>query len=269
MDQIAAFKEGNRATWASGDYPSIAENVRDVGRRIVDRVEVGPGDEVLDVACGAGNAAIPAAAAGGRVVGLDLTPELFEAGRAKAAEAGVEVEWIEGDAEALPFGDASFDVVLSTFGCMFAPRHDVTARELARVIRPGGRMGLCTWTPEGNIGTFFRTVGSYMPPPPEFASPPPLWGAEEHVRELFADSGLELEFDREVIDLEFDSLAAGLEEYETKFGPLVRARELLEPEGKWMDLHSDLERLFAGSVGEDGRVIFPAEYLVVVGRRPA
>jgi ubiquinone/menaquinone biosynthesis C-methylase UbiE len=131
---------------------------------------------VLDVACGTGNAAIRAAQAGGEVVGLDLTPELFEAGRRLAKQAGVSVEWTEGDAEAIPFENESFDVVLSTLGCMFAPRHRVTATELARVLRPGGRLGQCNWTPEGSQGEFFRALGAYVPPLPAFAQPPLLWG---------------------------------------------------------------------------------------------
>jgi len=135
---LANYKQFAHETWASGDFPEIARRgLWGVGEHIVERVGVGAGERVLDVACGTGNAAIRAAQAGGRVVGLDLTPELFDAGRALAADAGVEVEWIEGDAEALPFEDQSFDVVFSTFGTMFAPRHQVAAAELARVLKPG------------------------------------------------------------------------------------------------------------------------------------
>lgn len=152
MDEIVEYKQHNRAMWAAGDYAAVQEHIKEVGERIVHRVGVRPGEDVLDVACGPGNAAIPAAVAGARVTGVDLTPELFEPGRKLAAEAGVQVEWVEGDAEALPVDDASVDVVLSTFGAMFAPRHDVTAREIARVLRPGGRLGLCNWTPEGSVG---------------------------------------------------------------------------------------------------------------------
>src|SRR5690606_26015107 len=130
---------------------------------------------------GTGNAAIRAAEAGGVVTALDLTPEMFEAGRRRAAEAGVEISWVEGDAEALPFDDASFDVVLSTFGVMFAPRHAVAARELVRVLRPGGRIGLATWVPDGTVGDMFRTVAAEMPAPPPIAEPPLAWGDPAHV----------------------------------------------------------------------------------------
>src|SRR5436309_10955351 len=164
LAELAKLKRGARSTWAAGDYGAVAQRqLWDVGERIVRRVGVAPGEDVLDVACGTGNAAIRAAEAGGRVVGVDLTPRLLEAGERLAAEANVEIDWVEGDAEALPVDDESFDVVLSVFGCMFAPRHDVTAQELARVLRPGGRLGVCAWTPDGYMGEFFRTMGGYMP----------------------------------------------------------------------------------------------------------
>jgi len=159
---LAQFKQMARASWAAGDFPAIARNdLWAMGERIVRRVGVCPGEDVLDVACGTGNAAIRAAEAGGRVVGVDVTPELFEAGRREATAAGVEIEWIEGDAEDLPFADESFDVVLSTFGCLFAPRHEITAREMARVLRRGGRMALFNWTPEGGVGQSFKRMGRY------------------------------------------------------------------------------------------------------------
>ncbi len=142
---------------------------------------------VLDVAAGTGNAAIPAAATGATVVASDLTPELFEAGRARAEAEGVELEWAEADAEDLPFEDASFDVVISSIGVMFAPHHQAAADELVRVCRPGGTIGLLSWTPEGMIGGLFRTIGPFAPAPPPGAQPPPLWGGEEHLRELFGD----------------------------------------------------------------------------------
>jgi ubiquinone/menaquinone biosynthesis C-methylase UbiE len=215
---------------------------------------------VLDVACGSGNAAIRAAQAGGRVVGVDLTPELFEAGRRLAARAGVEVEWVEGDAEALPVEHASFDVVVSVFGCMFAPRHEVAANELARALRSGGRLCLCAWTPESSLGEFFRTLGAHLPPPPDFAQSPLLWGSEDHVRGLFAGSAIELEFARELVEFpRMDSLEAELEFMTTKFGPLIMARRALEPQRRWRALLADLRRLL-----EDQQ---PGEYLVTTGRK--
>lgn len=269
MRELAELKGRQRAMWAAGDYPSIAELISDVGARIVRRVRVGPGDEVLDVACGTGNAAIPAAEAGARVVGLDLTPELFEAGRARAAAAGVQVEWVEGDAEALPFEDDSFDVVLSTFGCIFAPRHEVTAGELERVVRPGGRIGLCSWTPEGFGGLLFRTVGGHVPPPPGFASPPALWGSEQHVSRLFDRAGIELRFERDHVVFRFDSVAEAVETYATKFGPVVKARERLERQGRWPALRDELTALLErNNTSRDGGLTYPGEYLVVLGSKP-
>jgi ubiquinone/menaquinone biosynthesis C-methylase UbiE len=256
LDQM---KRGVRASWAAGDYPAIAQRqLWPVGERIVRRVAVKPGETVLDVACGTGNAAIRAAQAGGRVVGVDLTPELLQAGEELARRTGVTVEWLEGDAEELPVQDASFQVVVSLFGCMFAPRHQVAAAELARVLAPGGRLCVCAWTPDGLMGEFFRTLGAYLPAPPPFAQPPLLWGSEAHVRELFSETGIDLEFSRE--DIEFprmDSIEEEIEYATSKFGPLILARRMLEPEGRWPALLEDLKRLL-----EDQR---PAEYLVTSG----
>jgi ubiquinone/menaquinone biosynthesis C-methylase UbiE len=159
---------------------------------------VGPGDTVLDVACGNGNATIAAARTGANATGLDITPELLDAGRAAAPE----IEWVQGDAQALPFADRSFDVVLSTFGCMFAPDHEQAARELQRVRKPGGRIAVASWTPEGAIGDFLATIARHAPPPPGAASPL-LWGTEPHLDHLFA--GLALTFRRAVVRWEFAS----------------------------------------------------------------
>jgi len=264
---VTAFKQINRAMWATGNYDAIAELVWSAGERLVSRLDVRPGEDVLDVACGTGNAAIPAAEAGARVVGLDLTPELFDRGRERAEETGVRLDWIEGDAEALPFTDASFDVVLSTFGCMFAPRHEVTARELARVLRPGGRLGIVAWTPEGFVGDFFRALGAHLPPPPPFAAPPVLWGDPEHARGLFADTGIELEFERDQVDFRFDSVPQAVECYEDNFGPVIKARELLEDTGRWGPARADFVALYETHANGDGSLAFPGEYLVLVGRK--
>ena len=180
-----ALKEKHRALWALGDYPAVASDViGGLGAVVVDATGVSPGDRVLDVAAGSGNASVPAAQAGGRVVASDLTPELFDAGRSAAAEAGVDITWEQGDAEALPYDDASYDVVVSCVGVMFAPHHERSAAELLRVTRTGGRIGLLSWTPAGFIGRMFATMKPYAPPPPPGAQPPPLWGDEQHVRDL-------------------------------------------------------------------------------------
>jgi SAM-dependent methyltransferase len=268
MQQLAEFKQSARALWAAGDYDAMMrqEGLYKVGALLVDRLGVGAGETVLDLACGTGNAAIPAAQAGGRVTGLDITPEMLDVARHRAAAAGVEVEWVEGDAEDLPFDDRNFDVVLSTFGCMFAPRGDVVADEISRVLRPGGRVGLCTWTPEGAIGEFFGAVGPYLPPPPEFADPPLAWGDERHVRELFEGTGLALRFAREVADIHHDSVAAAVNCYATTFGPVVQASTLAEAEGRGAELRTALADLFARYRSGDGAVVLPAEYLVIVAQ---
>lgn len=269
MHQLTEYKQGARSAWATGDYDEMArtEGLYETGARLVDRVGVRSGDNVLDVACGTGNASIPAAQSGARVTGLDLTPELLEVGRARAAAAGVDVDWREGDAEELPFDDEQFDVALSTFGCMFAPRHEVVADEIARVVRPDGRIGLFTWTPEGSIGDFFRIVGDHVPPPPDFVDPPLFWGDETHVRELFEGTGIELSFEREEIELRNTSAAGAVELYSTKLGPVAQARQLLDVEGRWLELRDELTRLFEQvNTSRDG-LVCPAQYLVVLGRK--
>jgi SAM-dependent methyltransferase len=263
MTQLAEFKRGVRAAWASGDYGEMARHdLWPMGERIVQRVGVGRGEDVLDVACGTGNAAIRAARAGGRVVGLDLTPELFETGRREAAAAGVEVEWVEGDAEALPFDDQSFDVVLSVFGCIFAPRHRVAARELARVLRPGGRLGIFAWAAESGPARFFKTAGAFMPPPPDFVEPSVLWGDQEHVRGLFDGTGVELEFERGEAPnplARFGSVQERLDYYSTTMGPLVMLKRASEAQGRWPELRARLEEFYADAET-------PGEYLAILGR---
>jgi SAM-dependent methyltransferase len=260
--ELAEFKRRVRGTWAAGDYPAVARrDLWPLGGRIVELAGVRPGERVLDVACGSGNAAIRAARAGAHVTGVDLTPELFDAGRRLAAEAGVEVDWVEGDAEALPFHDESFDVVVSVLGVMFAPRHRVAAHELARVLRPGGRLALINWAADSRISQIFGTVARYLPPPPPSASPPPLWGSEEYVRSLFTGTGLELRFEHAVH--EFPPFASGLENLEfhaRTFGPFIRARELLEPAGRWTALRNELLALH--------KPVTTSEYLVVLGHKP-
>ena len=178
MTTLIDLKKAHRATWAAGDYAAVARHIDEAPPRdLLDRVDVRPGQDVLDVATGTGNVALKAAPAAARVVGLDLTPELFAVARQRAEEQGVVVEWVEGDAEELPFADASFDHVLSVFGVQFAPRHEVAAAELARVCRPGGNVGLVNWTPAGLIGELFTILGGYLPAPPDFVGPPPLWGS--------------------------------------------------------------------------------------------
>ena len=178
-EEYTAAKDRARQTWDSGDFGAIAKLIAGVGEDIVDRVDVGHGEAVLDVACGTGTTTLPAARRGAEAHGLDIAPGLLEEARANAAAEGLKVDFVLGDAEALPWPEATFDVVLSTFGCMFAPRHEVAAAEIARVLKPGGRIGLCCWTPTGGVGGFLRTTAAHLPPPPAWFRPPPLWGVPD------------------------------------------------------------------------------------------
>lgn len=188
VDADKALKAKHRAVWAMGDYHAVAVDIiPELGPVLVAESHVTSGQRVLDVGAGSGNAAIPAALTGASVVASDLTPELLEAGRQLAAKQGAELEWRQADAEALPFDDGEFDTVLSCVGVMFAPHHEASADELVRVCRPGGTIGLLSWTPEGFIGQMFATMKPYAAPPPPGAQPPPLWGKEEHVRNLLGD----------------------------------------------------------------------------------
>lgn len=259
---LATLKEQARQTWASGNYDAVAEGIWEVGARIVERVAIEPGERVLDVAAGTGNAAIRAAASGGQVTALDLTPELFQAGRRRAAEAGVEIEWVAGDAEKMPFANASFDVALSTFGVMFAPRHRVAAAEMARVLRPGGRLGIASWTPDGSVGHMFRTVDAELPPPPEIAEPPLAWGEPSHVEAIFSGTRMELGFERETLPIEPDvDIDEATEFYVESFGPLVTARRILTEQGRWEPLAAKLPDVVRRLLTE------PAAYLTITGTK--
>jgi SAM-dependent methyltransferase len=267
---LADLKRAHRRTWASGSYATVAERLIDdvPPRHLLDRVAIEPGMEVLDIAAGTGNVAIRAAERGARVTALDLTPELFVRGRERAAAAGVDVEWVEGDAEDLPFEDGRFDAVVSTFGIQFAPRHEVAAREASRVTRPGGTIGLINWTPQGHLGRVLKAVGARLPKPPDYASPPPLWGDESHVRRLFAPHGVELELERATNPfVGFHSPEDWVDFMATHYGPLVTARGRLEPDGRWQDLREELVELTASlDQGGPGALRVEAEYLLVLGR---
>lgn len=269
VKELSEVKQGHRAMWDSGDYPSVAELVVEVAERLVERAAPARGEELLDVATGSGNVAIPAAQAGARVTALDLAPALLEAGRVRAEAAGVEVEWVAGDAEALPFADASFDVVLSALGVQFTPDHHASARELARVCRPGGRVGVACWTPDGLIGRFLATVGRAMPAPPAGVMPPPRWGDPQHVDGLFAGTGVELRYERLTVDFVDESAETFVDFMAEWYGPLLRARTLLEPQDGWTALRDELLALVGefDTGGADGELRSSSEYLIALGTK--
>ena len=222
-DADRALKQKHRAMWASGDYPRLAsELIWRLGPRLVAATSVQPGERVLDIAAGSGNVAIPAALHGATVVASDLTPELFDVGRRLATEAGAELEWREADAEALPFTDGSFDVVLSCVGVMFAPHHQQAADELVRVTAPGGRIGLISWTPDGFIGRMFKVMKPFAAPLPEGAQPAPLWGDEQHVRELLGDRVDEVVATRQTVAIDGLATPEAFRDYfKAHYGPTI------------------------------------------------
>jgi SAM-dependent methyltransferase len=264
------LKARHRAMWASGDYPGMVETfLLPLGPRLVEACGIGSGMSVLDVAAGTGNASIPAAKAGAKVTASDLTPELFDAGRQRAEAEGVELEWVEADAENLPFEDESFDVVMSSIGAMFAPQHQDVADEMVRVCRSGGTIGMLNWTPEGMIGALFKTMGPFAPPPPPGAQPPPLWGGEEHVKELFGDRVDFRTLDRDVLEITaFEHPRDYGEHFKAKYGPTIAARKNASSDGREGDLDDALDRFCEEwNLGSDEDARFEQEYLVVVGTR--
>jgi SAM-dependent methyltransferase len=263
--QLDEFKTRQRAVWEAGDYAPLSQHIADVGELVVARAEIENGTAVLDVACGAGNAALPAARAGGRVTALDLVPKLLEQGRAKAEGEGLEIDWVEGDAEQLPFGDGSFDRVLSTFGHMFAPRHEQVAAEMTRVCRRGGTIVTATWTPEGITGPILAASARYMPPPPDYASPPILWGTEDHVRTLFAGSAADFAFERHVNRIEWESVESFADYFMDRFPPMVAAQGMLGE--RFGELREEIVTIWSdANEATDGTLRLPQEYLLTVVR---
>jgi ubiquinone/menaquinone biosynthesis C-methylase UbiE len=264
------LKARHRAMWASGDYPSMVETfLLPLGPRLVEACGIGPGMRVLDVAAGTGNAALPAAQAGANVTASDLTPELLQAGRRRAEAEGLELEWAAADAENLPFEDESFDVVMSSIGAMFAPHHQDVADELVRVCRPGGTIGLLSWTPEGMIGALFRAMGPFAPPPPPGAQPAPLWGSEEHVRELFGDRVAFGTLDRDVLEITaFEHPHDYGEHFKARYGPTIAARNNAQRNGREIEFDEVLNAFCdEWNRGTPDRARFEKEYLVAVGTR--
>jgi SAM-dependent methyltransferase len=264
------LKALHRAMWASGDYPDMVETfLLPLGPRLVEACGIGPGDVVLDVAAGTGNASLPAAKVGAQVTASDLTPELLEVGRVRAANEGLVLEWVQADAERLPFAEESFDVVISSIGAMFAPHHQQVADELIRVCRPGGKVGLLSWTPEGLVGALFRMMGAFVPAPPPGAQPPPLWGSEQHIAELFGehvDFGL---LERDVLEVTaFEHPRDFGEHFKARYGPTIAARRNAAKTGREGELDAALDELCdEWNRGTPGDARFEMEYLLAVGTR--
>lgn len=264
------LKARHRAMWASGDYPLMVETfLLPLGPRLVQACGIGPGMSVLDVAAGTGNAAIPAAQTGAEVTASDLTPEIMEAGRHRAEADKLALEWVEADAEHLPFGDASFDVVMSSIGAMFAPHHQEVADELVRVCRPGGTIGLLSWTPEGMIGSLFRTMGPFAPPPPPGAQSPPLWGSEEHVANLF---GTRVDFhtlERDMLEITaFEHPRDYGEHFKARYGPTIAAQANARRTEREAEFNEALDQFCdEWNLGTPDNARFEKEYLLAVGTR--
>lgn len=254
----ATITERQRATWADGDFNVLALSVMPASEAIVSAVDVHAGERVLDIACGSGNAALVAARRNADVTGIDYVPALIERAKARAQAEGTSIDFRVGDAQELPFADGSFDVVVSVFGVMFAPDQPRAARELLRVTRSGGRIGLVSWTPEDLGGDFSRVHAKYLPPPPGLA-PPARWGTEAAVRELFGAATASLSFERLTFFQHFRSEAHALETFRAHFGPTRRVLASLEParraefEGELLDVLRRYDRAKDGSLALESR----------------
>jgi SAM-dependent methyltransferase len=252
-----------KAMWGAGNYAAVAEKISRAGELVIERSGLEPGMDLLDVACGTGNATIPAAHAGARATGLDFSPDLLAIARERGSDAMVEVDWVEGDAQELPFDDASFDRVISTFGHMFAPDHKRTADEMLRVCRPGGTIAVACWTPDGSMGRMVQALAEVVPPPPG-STPPLLWGTEEHQRELLGDG----EFERHEIEWREESVESYARFMLESFGPLLNAREqLAEREGELDEAFTAF--LARENLNDDGTLRFRGEYLLAVVPKPS
>jgi 2-polyprenyl-3-methyl-5-hydroxy-6-metoxy-1,4-benzoquinol methylase len=273
LEADRALKSKHRAMWALGDYPAVAtEVIPALGPVLVEAAGVKPGDRVLDVAAGSGNVAVPAAQAGADVIASDLTPELFDVGRRHAAERGVEVEWREADAEALPFADNTFDRVLSCVGIMFTPHHQASADELVRVCRAGGTIGLISWTPEGFIGQMFATMKPYVAPPPPGAQPPPRWGREEHVRELLGDRVEDVRAERRALPVDrFTTPEEFRDFFKATYGPTIAAyKGIADQPDRVAALDQELADLasrYLTRAGEGDGQVMDWEYLLFTARK--
>jgi ubiquinone/menaquinone biosynthesis C-methylase UbiE len=262
---FAAIKQRQQATWASGDYAVVGTTLQIVGEQLAEALDVLAGERVLDVAAGNGNATLAAARRFADVTSTDYVPTLLDKGAARAHAEGLSVQFQVADVEALPYGDASFDLVLSTFGVMFAPNHAKSAQEMLRVVRKGGRIGLANWTPDSFIGRLFKTIGKHVPPPAGVQSPA-LWGSETHLRTLFGNA-VELRCEKKYFNFRFRSPAHWVQVFREFYGPTHKAFGALPSAGQ-----QALERDILALIAEFNRaaphsMVVPSEYLEVVATK--
>ena len=264
---LAALKGRQQTAWASGDYAVIGTTLQIVGEQLAEACDLRTDERVLDVAAGNGNATLAAARRGCRVTSTDYVPSLLDRGAERARAERLDVAFQTADVEALPFDDASFDAVLSTFGVMFAPDHVKSAAEMARVCRPGGRIGLANWTPGGFIGQLFKVLGGHVPPPAG-VQPPSRWGVKAHLEELFGERALKIDATPLIFNFRYRSAAHFVEVFRTWYGPVHKAFGAL-PADRAEALNNDLvELLNRLNVAGEGSLVVPSEYLeIVVTRR--
>jgi ubiquinone/menaquinone biosynthesis C-methylase UbiE len=264
---FAAIKQRQQATWASGDYAVVGTTLQIVGETLAEAADVRAGERVLDVAAGNGNATLAAARRYADVTSTDYVDALLDKGRERARAEGLPVTFRVADAEALPFADASFDVVLSTFGVMFAPDHVSAAREMRRVVRPGGRIGLANWTPDGFIGRVFKVIGVHVAPPAG-VKPPALWGTLAHLATLFDVAPQQIHAERKFFNFRYRSAAHFIDVFRTYYGPTHKAFLALDVQ-RQQALERDLEALLEGmNVAGPSSLVIPSEYLEAVVTTP-
>ena len=261
-NEFAVIKSRQQAAWASGDYAVIGTTLQLVGELLAEASDLRHDERVLDVAAGNGNATLAAARRGCRVTSTDYVGSLLERGAARAAAEHLDVDFRTADAEALPFDDAQFDAVLSTFGVMFTPDHVQAAAEMQRVCRPGGRIGLANWTPDSLVGKMFKTLGRHLPPPAGL-QPPSLWGTEAHLRKLFGERAARIAITPRVFNFRYRSAVHFVDVFRTWYGPVHKAFGAL-PADKAVDLEADLVSLLDSANQATGSLVVPSEYLEVV-----
>jgi len=267
--ELEEFKEMQRQLWEAGDYRPVGRLIEPAALILVQEAGVRAGQRVLDVGTGSGSVAVAAALAGAEVVGVDITDAWFDEAHGRANAVGVELDLGLGDAEALPVEDGSFDVVLSSFAAIFAPRHDLVASELVRVCRDGGLFGMTAWTPDGASNAVFSTLVEFLPAPPEFVSPSILWGDPDHVRGLFASHDVALRFERPEFTITFDSVEAFESFVFENSGAMIAARRALEAMGGWDEAHVAMrEAMDQTNEANDGSYRVAWDFLLTVGTKP-